>query len=289
MSFRKVLPQRNKGFTLIELLVVIAIIAILIALLVPAVQKVRQAAARTQSTNNLKNIVLAFHNFADATKRLPFNGSNTSVGGITYLASGTAGSATSGSWGFQILPYIDQGPLFTTPNPPSSGIAALMCPGRGRPLYTSTTNWPWTDYFLNIYLNDTAGGSTTPALADSKRTLVGINDGTSNTVMVGHGNIAIGSYSTATDMVGISTGIQIGGTFGTARGGPNTLVSPVVTLAVDTTTTPTGTSWGGPFPQGALIGMADGTVRMFGYNMTGATYGAFLTPNGGEVVQIPDA
>src|SRR5262245_51070799 len=68
------LSHERRGFTLIELLVVIAIIAILIALLVPAVQKVREAAARTQSTNNLKQIGLAMQSFHDANKRIPFNG-----------------------------------------------------------------------------------------------------------------------------------------------------------------------------------------------------------------------
>src|ERR1700733_7776704 len=75
-------PSRGtKGFTLIELLVVIAIIAILIALLVPAVQKVREAAARTQSTNNLKQMALACNNFHDANKRLPFNGATQAASG----------------------------------------------------------------------------------------------------------------------------------------------------------------------------------------------------------------
>ena len=68
--------RMRDGFTLIELLVVIAIIAILIALLVPAVQKVREAAARTQSTNNLKQLALAMHSFHDAKKRLPDNGTS---------------------------------------------------------------------------------------------------------------------------------------------------------------------------------------------------------------------
>src|ERR1700683_2251754 len=90
------------AFTLIELLVVIAVIAILIALLVPAVQKVRYVAARTQSTNNLKQCALASHAYHDAWKYLPFNG----------VASATNTDNTSGSWAYQILPYLDQQPLY---------------------------------------------------------------------------------------------------------------------------------------------------------------------------------
>jgi len=101
--------RRWRGFTLIELLVVIAIIAILVGLLLPAVQKVREAAARTQCSNNLHQIGIALHNYQSAVNHLP-------------PAYGNAAGEGTGSMFYFILPYIEQSAIFnlgTVPGNPS--------------------------------------------------------------------------------------------------------------------------------------------------------------------------
>jgi prepilin-type N-terminal cleavage/methylation domain-containing protein len=293
MSLRSVLGQRRQGFTLIELLVVIAIIAILIALLVPAVQKVREAAARTQSTNNLKQIGLAFNSYHDAMKSLPWNGTGTAYlyNGTTVGGPAIAATTFSGCWGFQILPYIDQLPLFNS-KATTVGLNVYMCPGRSRQP-VSTGNGPWSDYFINAWLNDNQNG--TASGPDLKRTLVGIVDGSSNTICAGHGTIQYSQYGTTVDFTQ-SGNIYQGGATNTCRGVGG--ATPCALNQVDGTGT-TQLSWGASFSQGSLMALCDGTVRMFPYssyngtsiatgngNATGA-FAGFLTPTGGETVVLP--
>jgi prepilin-type N-terminal cleavage/methylation domain-containing protein len=102
----------RRAFTLVELLVVIAIIAILIGLLLPAVQKVREAAARTKCANNLKQLALAVHLHEDALGTLPRSGDPTNTG-FGNKGPGCCGpDAARWSWIARVLPFVEQLPLY---------------------------------------------------------------------------------------------------------------------------------------------------------------------------------
>jgi prepilin-type N-terminal cleavage/methylation domain-containing protein/prepilin-type processing-associated H-X9-DG protein len=214
--------MRRRGFTLIELLVVIAIIAILIGLLLPAVQKVRDAAARVQCQNNLKQMGLAFHNYENAYNSFP--------PAYTVVLSTPA----STSWGTYLLPFLEQdnlyrqydlnGGLGSAQNQAviSTPVKIFQCPAaQANRKYTDgpvpgsafVPTWgsapiSWTaaagDYTattgvredtLNACFTPPGGGDrdgvlesktqATPGAAFTGTRVLAITDGTSNTVLVG--------------------------------------------------------------------------------------------------------
>jgi prepilin-type N-terminal cleavage/methylation domain-containing protein len=178
---------RFKAFTLIELLVVIAIIAILIALLVPAVQKVREAAARTQCANNLKQIGLATHNYHDVYKKLPVAWTPDSGGG-TFGSNTAVLANVSGTYFFLILPYIEQNALYNLANGSAQNVPAYivptyLCPSDitypatgYSPAGTQRYGYASTQYACNLSVFD----PRTP-----RNLLTSMPDGTSNTVILG--------------------------------------------------------------------------------------------------------
>ncbi len=264
---------------------VVGIGAILVALLVPAVQKVREAAARTHSVNNLKQIGLAMHSFHDANKRLPFNGSDVTLPkfGGKYSKNALPNDPMSGSWAFQLTPFMDQQFIFNAVDR-NSMIPQYLCPGRGPRPGVEVGGGAWSDYFYNNYLNDPLQANR-PDAPDTRRRLQAITDGTSNTIFAGHGNVNINQYQLTANVTGC-TNIFNGGKIGTMRAGnPGQATPGGVILTRDSAAAPGLGSWGGPFPQGALMSFCDGTVQMVPYSFPNLNQ--LLTPAGGEAVILP--
>jgi len=190
---------KRGGFTLIELLVVIAIIAILIGLLLPAVQKVREAAARSTCQNNLKQIGLGLHAHHDGLREFPTAGSD---GPNQNCCNAT--SRVGWTWMFQITPYIEQQNVYSLPDTVAgntqvaqTAIKIYYCPSRRQPVLYS--NGGRCDYAGNGGRNMAGNGTegvfvrqwrspsssmSATAPVEQRRTLTDITDGTSNTVMV---------------------------------------------------------------------------------------------------------
>jgi prepilin-type N-terminal cleavage/methylation domain-containing protein len=309
--FRGMPRNRNRAFTLIELLVVIAIIAILIGLLLPAVQKVREAAARAQCTNNLKQLGLAIQNCASTNngKMPPGMGGYPQFYGDARVNSNP--NASYGGTFFYLLPYLEQQNLFNwcrsaTGNgydpemgagPQSAGGApnqtpkVFICPSD--PTYTQGAWGGIGSYVFNgmIFQADWVSYANFPAT---------ISDGTSNTIFFTE-TYSGGTYSglstnlwwwdyNSFETPGSSNGDCGGlGFYGQAF---TPLWQPSLSYCQSNTAT---TGWGGKFSAcgcratsphsgGIIVGMGDGSVHIVSQGISQGTWFAACTPNFGEVL-----
>jgi len=315
---------RRVAFTLIELLVVIAIIAILIGLLLPAVQKVREAAARTKCINNLKQQGLGLHNYHDTYKTLP-------QGQRPYANPGTSNAPFEGSWTWMayILPFIEQDNLarqakafassggsnwyawYNTACPMKMPIFTCPADSRGQEVFPGASSGI-QDQALTTYLGNSGTTSTsldgvlfgaTSGATGSQITLVGINDGTSNTIMVGerppNSNKEFGWWFAAYgydgrgngDCVMTSNDLAIANYFiANYSSSPNLPCNGSASQKI-------GLQPGNPnvgcdaahywsfHPGGAQFLMCDGSCRFVSYSNNGILP-ALSTRNGGEVVNL---
>lgn len=273
--------NRVRGFTLVELLVVIAIIGILIALLLPAVQAAREAARRSQCTNNLKQLALAVHNYVDTYNVFPAKKQGTSQGGCDNC-NGQFGSGL-----MRLLPYIEQQALFDQwsasqnyggtsfapfgpcPWGPHEGANAtaylpyrqqvntLLCPSDGNGPTKGALDYGRNNYVFCVGDTNTNAynGSTNPrgifGNYGSKITFALITDGTSNTLLLSE------------HLVGTPSQMILRGTVHTAGTGVET--SPATCLNYVSTTDPrvyntaSVTSWIG-------VKWAHGSTSHVGFN-----------------------
>jgi prepilin-type N-terminal cleavage/methylation domain-containing protein len=290
---------RAKGFTLIELLVVIAIIAILIGLLLPAVQKVREAAARMQCQNNLKQMGVGLHNYHAALNKFP----------PAYHDTG-AGTPGTGSLFYFLLPYLEQDNVFrlggsqqdayhapdgssfaSLGTPAANTIKTYLCPSdpTTNPPATWTNGWVVGSYAVN---NEVFGSNQWQGWAsnsDGATMPASFPDGTSQTIGIaekyaqkctgngGNGNGTLWAHGQWNPWWEPR--------FNTwANRGPSSKfqVQPTITGAASVTCDPTRPASAHTSGMNTLL--MDGSVRFLSAGMDPNTWWSACTPAGGEIL-----
>ena len=303
------------GFTLIELLVVIAIIAILIGLLLPAVQKVREAAARAQCSNNFKQMALAVHNHHDAVGKFP-------VGGVTD--GPCCGTQSGTNWSIEILPYIEQQNLLKLFNPTlliedpaqtvfrQSVVKTYNCPSdinAGKLLQPASGPMPGGNWMTSSYramsgrgygpageswwFDDPESGRNLPRQQRgmihgtsklyglSAETFASVTDGTSNTVM-------LSEYATRTTPTRTSFWAYTYTSYSQSSAVPQTrtLVADFDKCAAQGDSNPCKRGWGSFHTGGMNAAMGDGSVRFIRQSIDINLWVSVATIAGGEVAQL---
>ena len=316
-------PRQHRGFTLIELLVVIAIIAILIALLLPAVQQAREAARRSQCKNNLKQIGLAIHNYADVYGKFP-------MGSNQFGAGGFVNNRGFMGWSIALLPYVEQDNLYkkynhnadslssTNQQVREQSITVYNCPSDthiGEQLTPSTGTCCTRLYATSSYrgvsgrsdggryyddANHFSGGFTgndrqnkgaltAIGYGISQTRFADITDGTSNTLLVGEATTITtpdrGTFWSHTYTSYALSSITIG--YPVPSFGINdygTCASTAGTLGVSTNACKR--FFGSQHTGGVQFAKCDGAVTFVSANIDQNALGGLSTISGGEVVTL---
>jgi prepilin-type N-terminal cleavage/methylation domain-containing protein len=293
------------GFTLVELLVVITIIGILIALLLPAVQAAREAARRSQCTNHLKQIALAFHGYHATFGVLPDAGKDLNNG--TNPCGGCCAGNNRGEWNFfyQIMPFIEQENLYRVTSDTTiyrTPVSTYYCPTRRRaaryPNPNSSTDTARADYAgcsgdQNINSGSTrSNGTIVVRTCDPPVDFAAIRDGTSSTLLLGEKQTNLNNFggSGGDNENYVNSGVDQDHVRNAKPLSTDRLMGPPAPDSehpADTAASPVWSQRFGSSHPGAFNGaIADGSVRSISYSIDYETFRRLCVRNDGNPVTL---